>query len=98
MLHTQPGSSGPLALAGSALGMELESPYRHGTGGRGGWWIIDKAELHFVRDTPVMVPDIAGWRRGRMPSVPAGRRSEIVPDWVCDILSPSGEGDVLRPG
>ena len=72
-LHTQPGPSRPLALAGSALGMELGPPYQQGKGGPGGWCIIDEAKLHFVRDTVVVVPDIAGWRRERMPSIPAGR-------------------------
>ena len=46
-------------------------------------------ELHFVRDQEVAVPDLAGWRRERMPSIPEGHRFEVVPDWVCQILSPS---------
>ena len=35
------------------------------------------------------VPDLADWRRQRMPYVPEGHRFEVVPDWVCEILSPS---------
>lgn len=45
--------------------------------------------MHFVRDVELTVPDLAGWRRERMPSIPEGHRFEIVPDWVCEILSPS---------
>jgi Uma2 family endonuclease len=46
-------------------------------------------ELHFVRDREVLVPDLAGWHRERMPVLPDGHRFEIVPDWVCEVLSPS---------
>ena len=44
---------------------------------------------HFIRDVEVAVPDLAGWRRERMPALPEDHRFEIVPDWVCEILSPS---------
>ena len=44
--------------------------------------------MHFVRDTEVAVPDLAGWRRERMPALPEDHRFSIVPDWVCEILSP----------
>jgi len=88
-LHTQPRPSGPHALAGSNLGMELGPPYGRGRGGPGGWWIIDEPELHFVRDAEVLVPDLAGWHRERMPSLPQDQRFEVVPDWVCEILSPA---------
>lgn len=48
-------------------------------------------EVHFVRDVEVCAPDIAGWRRKNMPQIPKDHRFEIVPDWVCEILSPSTE-------
>ncbi len=35
------------------------------------------------------MPDLAGWRRERMPRIPDGHRFEVVPDWVCEILSPA---------
>ena len=40
-------------------------------------------------DTEVTVPDIAGWRRERMPTPPVGHKIQVVPDWICEILSPS---------
>lgn len=46
------------------------------------------------------MPDLAGWRRERMPRIPRGHRFEIVPDWVCEILSSSTEGkdrDIKMP-
>jgi hypothetical protein len=58
-------------------------------GANGGWWILPEPEIHFVRDTEVVVPDLAGWRRERMPAMPRDHRFEVVPDWVCEILSPS---------
>ena len=88
-LHTQPRPAGPHAGAGSGLGGELYGPYHRGRGGPGGWWILDEPEIHFIRDTEVLVPDLAGWRRERLPRLPRDHRFEVTPDWVCEILSPS---------
>lgn len=88
-LYAQPRPAAPHAVASSGLGADLLGPFQRGRGGPGGWWIIDEPELHFVRDTEVLVPDIAGWRRERMPRMPEDHRFEVVPDWVCEILSPS---------
>jgi Uma2 family endonuclease len=71
------------------LGAELVGPFQLGRGGPGGWWIVDEPELHFVRDIEVDVPDLAGWRRERMPRPPSGHRVTVVPDWICEILSKS---------
>lgn len=87
-LHTQPRPAGPHASASSVLGMDIGSAFHRGRGGPGGWWIIDEPEVHLVRDTEVLVPDLAGWRRERMPSLPQDHRFEVVPDWVCEVLSP----------
>lgn len=35
------------------------------------------------------MPDLAGWRRECMPYPPEDQRFEVVPDWICKILSPS---------
>jgi Uma2 family endonuclease len=88
-LYTQPRPAAPHALASSELVIDLGSAFGRGRGGPGGWWIIVEPEIHFVRDTEVLVPDIAGWRRERMPQMPQDQRFEVVPDWVCEILSPS---------
>lgn len=90
-LYTQPRPAGPHALAASALGIDLGGPFHMGRGGPGGWWIIFEPELHFIVDAEVDVPDLAGWRRERMPRPPSGHRITVVPDWVCEILSPSTE-------
>ena len=88
-LYAMPRPTGRHAGASSALGMRIGPPFRFGEGGPGGWWIVDEPEVHFTRDVEVAVPDLAGWRRERMPSIPEGHRFEIVPDWLCEILSPS---------
>jgi Uma2 family endonuclease len=86
-LHLQPRPASPHALAASSLGDELMSPFQKGRGGPGGWWIIDEPELHLGED--VLVPDLAGWRRERMPSYPDAAFFTLAPDWVCEVLSPS---------
>ena len=86
-LHTHPRPAAPHALASSRLGGELTGPFDRGRGGPGGWWIIDEPELHFGED--VLVPDLAGWRRERMPEYPDAAYFTLAPDWVCEVLSPS---------
>ncbi len=88
-IHTHPRPSGPHVFTGSALGAELFDPFYRGRGGPGGWWILVEPEVHFVRNVEVTVPDLAGWRRERMPYIPDDQRFEVIPDWVCEILSPS---------
>ncbi len=75
------------AVASSVLGGEIGPPYHGGRGGPGGWWILDEPELHFGDD--VLVPDLAGWRRERMPVVPDTAYFTLAPDWICEVLSPS---------
>ena len=87
MLYTHPRPSMPHALASSNLGDELVSPFGKGRGGPGGWWIIDEPELHF--DEEIVVPDLAGWRRERMPEYPDTAYVTLAPDWVCEVLSAS---------
>jgi Uma2 family endonuclease len=67
--------------------MELGAPFHRGRGGPGGWWILDEPELHLGAD--ILVPDLAGWRRERMPAIPETAWFELAPDWVCEVLSPA---------
>jgi Uma2 family endonuclease len=86
-LQTHPRPAPRHAVAYSSLGDELVSPFGKGKGGPGGWWILDEPELHLSGH--VLVPDLAGWRRERMPRLPDTAWFELSPDWVCEILSPS---------
>jgi len=86
-LHASPRPGPRHARAGSSLGVLVGGPYDSGRGGPGGWWILDEPELHLGGD--VLVPDLAGWRRARMPRLPDTAYFPLAPDWVCEVLSPS---------
>jgi Uma2 family endonuclease len=88
-LYVSPRPTPPHARAASVLGVKLGGPFDLGEDGPGGWLILDEPELHFGND--VVVPDIAGWRRERMPEVPDDAYFTLAPDWVCEVLSPSTE-------
>jgi len=73
----------------------LSSAFDDGEGGPGGWWIVIEQEIHLGRD--VFVPDIAGWRRERVPDWPRDEYWNVAPDWVCEVVSPStGRLDRVR--
>jgi Uma2 family endonuclease len=84
-LYTQPRPAAPHAQTASVLAMDLGTPFHRGRGGPGGWVILYEPELHLGRD--ILVPDLAGWRRERMPEVPSSAYFELAPDWVCEVLS-----------
>jgi Uma2 family endonuclease len=86
-LEVHPRPAPKHTLATSSLGDELVSPFQKGRSGPGGWWIIDEPECHIGGH--VLVPDLAGWRKQRMPALPETAWFEIVPDWVCEVLSPN---------
>ncbi len=88
-LFTTPRPAVPHAHAASVLGGEISGPFHRGRGGPGGWWILDEPELHLGAD--VLVPDLAGWRRSRLPLLPDAASISLAPDWVCEIVSPSTE-------
>jgi Uma2 family endonuclease len=86
-LVTSPRPAAPHASAASLLGAELIGPFGRGRGGPGGWIILFEPELHVAGQ--ILVPDLAGWRRERMPRVPEVAFFEFAPDWVCEVLSAS---------
>jgi Uma2 family endonuclease len=89
VLYAQPRPAMRHSLASSVLGVEIGSAFGHGRGGPGGWIILDEPELHFGSEPDILVPDLAGWRRERMPELPDVAFLTLAPDWVCEILSPS---------
>jgi Uma2 family endonuclease len=86
-LHASPRPAPAHAVAGSSVGGLLINPYSFGRGGPGGWWVLDEPELHLGPD--ILVPDLAGWLRNRMPQRPATAFFPLAPDWICEVLSPS---------
>jgi Uma2 family endonuclease len=98
VLHAHPRPAVPHVVAASAIGEELGPPFKRGKNGPGGWLILDEPELHLAAD--VLVPDLAGWRRARLPEAPQTASIDCPPDWVCEVLSPStssfDRGDKLK--
>ena len=86
-LYTHPRPAPAHTIASSVLGGTLNPPFHRGHGGPGGWWILDEPELHLGDE--VLVPDLAGWRRERMPERPETAYFTLPPDWVCEVLSAS---------
>jgi Uma2 family endonuclease len=90
-LSLQPRPRSRHARATSVLGGLIEPAYGWGDqGGPGGWIILDEPELHLGEH--ILVPDLAGWRRERMPEMPDAAYFEVAPDWICEVLSPSTSG------
>jgi Uma2 family endonuclease len=75
------------ARAEIQLGSLLVPPFYNGRGGPGGWIILAEPELHLIDD--ILVPDLAGWRIDRLPRLSTDAHCKVVPDWVCEVLSPS---------
>ena len=86
-LHTHPRPAPRHARAGARLISKLGPPFDEGDGGPGGWRIFYEPELHLAGE--VLVPDLAGWCRERMPELPDTAYFTLAPDWACEILSPS---------
>jgi Uma2 family endonuclease len=86
-LYASPRPAPRHASASSGLGGALHGPFDRGRAGPGGWWILDEPEVHLGRD--VVVPDLGGWRRERLPRLPEDAFFALAPDWVCEVLSPS---------
>jgi Uma2 family endonuclease len=74
-------------LAGAVLG-GIGGPFDLGRGGPGGWWILIEPGIE-LPGTPEIAPDLAGWRRERLTELPEDGSITVIPDWVCEILSPT---------
>jgi Uma2 family endonuclease len=68
------------------IGSDLRGPFDLGRGGPGGWWIVTEPGIE-LPNTPEISPDVAGWRRERLPEPPDDEPIRVVPDWVCEVLS-----------
>jgi Uma2 family endonuclease len=88
-LVTHPRPVGRHANTSFRLGNRLGPGYEDGDDGPGGWLFMNEPEVQFGAST--LVPDLAGWKRDRLARPPDVSLIEVVPDWVCEILSPSTE-------
>jgi Uma2 family endonuclease len=96
-LHTFPRPARPHTRAASRLGRRL-GPFDDDDGDPGGWVILDEPELHLGPGPDKLVPDLAGWKRERMPDAigPEDGPShyDVAPDWICEVISPRTERTV----
>jgi hypothetical protein len=89
-LYVMPRPTPRHASAATVLAGDLSGPFQRGRGGPGGWWILFEPELQLLELEPI-VPDLAGWKVERLPSLPETAHFSIVPDWICEVLSKSTE-------
>lgn len=75
-------------VLGGELVADLVDPFARGRRGPGGWWIVPEPGIE-LPSAPEFSPDIAGWRRERLPVLPTEGAITVVPDWACEILSPT---------
>ncbi|MDQ3264343.1 MAG: Uma2 family endonuclease [Myxococcota bacterium] len=85
-LYASPRPASLHAYATSRLGAALDTRYGDDAT-PGGWLLLDEPELHLLGH--VLVPDLAGWRRERMPKLENVAYFQLAPDWICEVLSPA---------
>ena len=88
VLYTMTRPRGRDQLATTLVSEELSGPFNRGKGGPGGWWILVEPGIE-LPGTPEISPDLAGWRRERLPALAEDEPIRVVPDWTCEILSPT---------
>lgn len=92
-LYATPHPAAPHANAASGIAGDVRGPFHRepdGPGQPGGWWILFEPELHIGADD--VVPDVAGWRREKMPVLPNVAAFTQAPDWACEVVSPTTAG------
>jgi Uma2 family endonuclease len=78
----------------TAVSGPFSRPAGHG-GAPGGWWIASEVDVRLGKDG--FRPDVCGWRRDRVASMPRTRPVELAPDWICEVLSESNRAnDTVR--
>jgi Uma2 family endonuclease len=86
----------PHGRAQLAVGHSLYGAYSRRGGGPpdrpGGWWFASEVLIQFSPQE-IRRPDVAGWLRDRMPEAPANVPVTIVPDWICEVVSPANAGN-----
>lgn len=90
--------SGPHGRTQSRVVSRIGGPYDRRPGGRwpGGWWLVTEVEIE-LDEHQIYRPDVAGWRRERLPELPSKAPITVRPDWVCEVLSESNaRNDLVR--
>jgi Uma2 family endonuclease len=74
--------------AQAVLSSVLTPPFDLARGGPGGWWIVIEPDVE-LGPHDIVSPDVAGWRRSSLPTLPSDRPILVPPDWTCEVLSPA---------
>lgn len=85
-------------MAQMGIGDAITGPYGPRARGRGpgGWVFASETEILFD-PSQVYRPDVAGWRKERLPTLPPEVPIGVRPDWICEILSSSNaQNDLIR--
>lgn len=68
----------------------LDGLFFRSGGGPGGWLFFVELDVQFGGE--LFRPDICGYRRERLGQpLPTERPVQVIPDWICEVLSPSNE-------
>lgn len=92
VMYTMPHAAVIHSIATGEILIELANKF--GRRRNNEWLILGAVELHLGRPDPkslVLIPDVVGWRRSRLAEAPTTQGIEVVPDWVCEVLSPGNE-------
>jgi len=94
-LFTFPRPARPHTRSASRLTMKLGGAFDLADDGPGGWVILDEPEIHLGPRPDKLAPDLAGWKRERMPDALGDEQTpahhDVAPDWVCEVISPRTE-------
>jgi Uma2 family endonuclease len=74
---------------------DVAGGYEYGRGGPGGWRILPEPGIE-LPNSPEVSPDVAGWRKERLPTLRKDASIAVVPDWICEVLSSSTRRHDLR--
>jgi len=87
---TQPGALFRHGRVASSLTGYIGRAHDYDNDGPDAWWIVGEVDVRLTAHD-IVRPDVAGWRRSRLASPWDQRPIEVVPDWICEVLSPSNE-------
>lgn len=87
-LVTQPSPSFPHVNVQGGMSHFIGGPFHYDTDGPDGWWIVCEMDVRFTPHD-IVRPDVVGWRRSRLSSPHDARPVDVIPDWICEVLSPS---------
>jgi Uma2 family endonuclease len=89
-IRTAPSPLPKHSRVAGAITRFVGGPFDHDgdSGGPGDWWILAEVDVRFTSHD-IVSPDLAGWRRERLPEPWDQRPIDVVPDWICEITSPS---------